>query len=120
MEQDLRKFAPLALMTLIASLAAYGIVRLLTQRRRPRSFREDPIGAIKDHSELFAERAQDATEETIARMQESLDELRSRLPEINRRKVDKRRAELNGRLSVLNDQIQSMMQDVRNSNVFNR
>ena len=118
MEQGYKKFAPLAL---IAALLVFGVVRmLLARRKQPRSFREDPIGAFKDRSEIIAGRAQDATEEMAARMQESLEELRGRLPEFNRRRVSRRRSELNKRIAGLNEQIQALVKDLRANSTFSR
>jgi hypothetical protein len=115
-EQGLKKYAPLVVAAL---LLVVGLAQL-RKRRKPRSFREDPIGAIKDRGELIADRAQGATEEALARLQESLDELRGRLPEMNRKRLDKRRKEMNKRLAILNDQAQSLLKDVRSSSIFHR
>jgi hypothetical protein len=92
----------------------------LRRQRRPRSFREDPIGALKDRSELIADRAQEATEEALGRLQESLDELRGRLPEFNRKRMQKRRKELNKRIGALNAQAQDLLKDVRSNSMFSR
>ena len=74
-----------------AVLAAVGLAMLLLRKRKPRSFREDPIGALKDRGEIFADKAQEATEEALTRLQETLDEIRERLPEVNRKRLAKRR-----------------------------
>ena len=103
-----------------AALLAIGVAQLLNRQRKPRSFREDPIGALKDRSELVASRAQEATEEALARIQESLDEIRGRLPELNRKKLEKNRKVLNQRLADLSDQAQTLLKDLRANNVFSR
>jgi ABC-type phosphate transport system auxiliary subunit len=113
-ERSFTRYIPLAAAVL---LLVVGITRLL-QRRKPRSFRDDPIGALKDRSEMIADRAQEATEEVLARLQESLDEIRNRLPEVNRKRMDKRRRELNKRVSVLNDQAQALLKELRSSSMF--
>jgi len=101
---------------LLAGVAA----ALLRRERKPRSFREDPIGAIKDRSGLLAGRAQDASDELLTRLQESLDELRGRLPDVNRRKLEKRRSHLNHRLADLNSQVQALVKDLRGNSLFHR
>jgi len=103
----------------VAALLILGIAQL-RRRRKPRSFREDPIGALKDRGELIADRAQDATEEALGRLQESLDELRGRLPEINRKRLQKRRKDLDKRLAALNAQAQELLKDVRSNRIFSR
>ena len=115
-DQGFMKYLPFAG---LAVLLLVGIAQL-RRRRKPRSFREDPIGAIKDRSEMIVDRAQDATEEALGRLQESLDELRGRLPELNRKRMQKRRKELNKRLAVLNAQAQDLLKDVRSTSIFNR
>jgi TolA-binding protein len=92
----------------------------LRRRRKLRSFRDDPIGALKDRSEIFVDRAQEATEEALGRLQESLDELRGRLPELNRKRMQKRRKELNKRLATLNEQAQALLKDMRSTSLFSR
>jgi hypothetical protein len=115
-ERGLMKFLPLLA---VAGLVFFAITRLRRQRK-PRSFREDPIGALKDRGEIIADRAQGATEDALARLQESLDEIRGRLPELNRKRMDKRRKELNKRLVALNSQAQALLKDVRSSSIFSR
>jgi len=115
-ERSLTKYAPLLA---AAALLVVGLVRL-RQRRKPRSFREDPIGALKERGGMIADRAQGATEDALARLQESLDELRGRLPELNRKRMDKRRKEVNKRLAVLSDQAQALLKDVRSNSMFSR
>jgi hypothetical protein len=44
-DNGLTKYLALAL---AVALAAFGLTRLLQRKRKPRSFREDPIGALKD------------------------------------------------------------------------
>jgi hypothetical protein len=116
MERGFTRYLPL-----VAAVVLLGIgIAQLRQRRRMRSFREDPLGALKDRSELLADRAQGATEEALARIQESLDEIRGRLPEINRKRMDRRRKELNKRLIQLNEQIQELLKDLRATGIFSR
>jgi hypothetical protein len=116
-ERSFTKFVPFAL---VIALVAFGIAQLLRRQRKPRSFREDPIGALKDHSEIVANRAQEATEEALARLQESLDEIRDRMPELNRRRFQKGRKELNGRIAELTGQAQDVLKELRASSIFNR
>ena len=113
-ERSFMRFVPLGAAVL---LLVVGIMRL-RQRRKPRSFRDDPIGALKDRSEIIADRAQEASEEALARLQESLDEMRSRLPEFNRKRMDKRRRQLNKRVTALNDQAQALLKELRSSSMF--
>src|SRR5919109_1497791 len=108
-ERGMMKYLALAA---AAILLVFGITQFRRQRK-PRSFREDPIGALKDRSEIVATKAQGATEEALARLQESLDEIRSRLPEINRKRLEKRRKEFNHRLAVLGDQAQELLKELR-------
>ena len=115
-ERNFMKYLPLLA---AAILLIVGIAQL-RQRRKPRSFRDDPIGALKDRSELFADRAQEATEEALGRLQESLEEIRGRLPELSRKRMDKRRKMLNKRLAVISDQAQEILKDLRSSSIFNR
>jgi hypothetical protein len=115
-ERGIVKYLPLLG---VAILLIVGIAQL-RRRRKPRSFREDPIGALKDRGEIIADRAQGATEEALGRLQESLDELRGRLPEFNRKRMDKRRKELNKRLATLNAQAQALVKDVRSNSMFSR
>lgn len=115
-ENNYMKFLPLVG---LAALVAFAIAQLRRQRK-PRSFRDDPIGALKDRSELIADRAQGATEDALARLQESLDEIRGRMPEMNRKRMDKRRKELNKRLTVLGDQAQDLLKDLRSNTMFSR
>jgi hypothetical protein len=115
-ERGMMKYLPLVA---AAGLLVFGIMQFRRQRK-PRSFREDPIGALKDRGEMIADRAQGATEDALALLQESLDELRGRLPELNRKRMDKRRKELNKRLAVLNAQAQALLKDVRSNTIFSR
>jgi hypothetical protein len=119
MDWNERSFAKYLPVLGIAILLVLGVAQL-RRRRKPRSFREDPIGALKDRSELFADRAQEASEEALSRLQESLDELRGRLPEFNRKRMDKRRKELNKRIAALNTQAQDLLKDVRSNSMFSR
>ncbi len=115
-ERGFMKYLPLvgAAILLIVGIAQF------TKRRKPRSFREDPIGALKDRSELVAGRAQEATEEAVARLQELIDEIRGRLPEFGRKQQDKYRKDLGHRLTTLSDQAQSLLKDLRANSVFSR
>ncbi|HET9221157.1 MAG TPA: hypothetical protein VFO07_01570 [Roseiflexaceae bacterium] len=115
-ERGILKYLPVLA---AAGLVIFGILQLRRQRK-PRSFRDDPIGALKDRGGILADRAQGATEDALAMLQETLDEIRGRLPELNRRRMDKRRKELNKRLGVLNTQAQALLKDVRSTNMFSR
>jgi uncharacterized protein HemX len=115
-ERGFLKYLPLAAAALLIGLG----IALFGRQRKPRSFREDPIGALKDHSEIVANKAHEATEEALTRIQESLDEIRGRLPEINRKRLDKRRKEINKRLVSLSDQAQELLKEVRSNSVFSR
>ncbi|HEX9374369.1 MAG TPA: hypothetical protein VF897_25360 [Roseiflexaceae bacterium] len=103
-----------------AVLAAVGLAMLLLRKRKPRSFREDPIGALKDRGEIFADKAQEATEEALTRLQETLDEIRERLPEVNRKRLAKRRNEVNQRLANLSGQAQDLLKELRTNAAFRR
>lgn len=116
MNRSFTKYLPLVAAVI---LLAIGIAQL-RRPRKPRSFREHPLGALKDRGELFAGRAQEATEEAIERIQESLDEIRGRLPELNRRRSHKRRTDLNHRLAALSDQAQELLKDLRANTIFSR
>lgn len=116
MERSFMKYLPVGVAALLVIL---GLVQMRRQRK-PRSFREDPIGALKDRSEHFVDRAQEASDEALTRLQESLDEIRGRMPELNRKRMQKRRKEMNKRLAVLNDQAQDMLKELRSSSVFSR
>jgi hypothetical protein len=116
-ERGFMKYLPLVG---AAILLVVGIAQFFAKRRKPRSFREDPIGALKDRSELVAERAHEASEEALARLQESIDEIRARMPEFSRKRVDKRRKEYANRLTALGDQAQTLLKELRANNVFSR
>ena len=105
--EDYMKYLPAALAAILLGFAA---VLLLRRPRKPRSFREDPVGALKDRSEIVAGKAQEATEEALARIQETIEEIRGRLPDVNRKQLQKRRKELNQRLALLGDQAQDVDQ----------
>ena len=115
--EDYMKYLPAALGAIVIGLAA---VVLLRRPRKPRSFRDDPMGALKDHSEIVAGKAQEATEEALARIQETLEEVRGRLPEVNRRQMRKRRKELNRRLAALSDQAQELLRELRANSTLSR
>jgi len=95
-------------------------VLLLRRPRKPRSFREDPVGALKDRSEIVAGKAQEATEEALARIQETIEEIRGRLPDVNRKQFDKRRKQVNQRLAVLSDQAQDLLKELRANSPLSR
>ncbi len=102
------------------ALAAFGITRLLQRQRKPRSFREDPIGALKDRGELVASRAQAAGEDALGHLQSTLDEIRDRLPEGSRKRFRRGRKDLNARIGDLSSQAQDLVKDLRSSRVFGR
>jgi hypothetical protein len=116
-DRALMKYLPLAL---AAILAAFGVTQLLRRQRKPRSFREDPIGALKDRGEIFAGRAQDATEDALARLQATLDDIRDRLPDVNNKSFRRNRKEVNKRIADLSSQAQDLMKDLRANGVFSR
>ena len=111
------KFLPAGLVAIVLGVAA---VLLLRRPRKPRSFREDPVGALKDRSEIVAGKAQEATEEALARIQEAIEEIRGRLPDVNRKQFDKRRKQLNQRLAVLGDQAQDLLKELRANSPLSR
>jgi hypothetical protein len=115
--EDYMKYLPGALAAIVLGIAA---VLLLRRPRKPRSFREDPVGALKDRSEIVASKAQEATEEALARIQETIEEIRGRLPDVNRKQLQKRRKELNQRLAVLGDQAQDLLKELRASSMLGR
>ena len=116
-DRGMFKYLPIALAVI---LGAFGIARLLQRQRKPRSFREDPIGALKDRGEIVAGKAQDASEEALARLQAALDDLRERLPEVNRKTVRRGRKEANRRIGDLASQAQDLVKELRTNGVFSR
>ena len=116
-QEDYMKFLPAGLVALVLGVAA---VFLLRRPRKPRSFREDPVGALKDRSEMVASKAQEATEEALARIQETFDEIRGRLPDVNRKQFNKRRKQVNQRLAVLSDQAQDLLKELRANSPLGR
>ena len=114
---DYMKYLPGALAAIVLGIAA---VLLLRRPRKPRSFREDPVGALKDRSEIVAGKAQEATEEALARIQETIEEIRGRLPDVNRKQFDKRRKQVNQRLAVLSDQAQDLLKELRANSTLSR
>jgi hypothetical protein len=120
MSTEQQGFAKYLALAVVGILLAFGVTQLLRRQQKPRSFREDPIGALKDRGELVAGKAQDATEEALARVQETLAEIRGRLPEVNRRRLEKRRKELNKRIVLLGDQAQDVLKELRSNSVFSR
>jgi hypothetical protein len=111
------KFLPAGVIALVLGVAA---VLLLRRPRKPRSFREDPVGALKDRSEIVASKAQEATEEALARIQEAIEEIRGRLPDVNRKQFEKRRKQLNHQLAVLGDQAQELLKELRANSPLSR
>src|SRR5215216_3623351 len=111
------KFLPAGLVALVLGVAA---VLLLRRPRKPRSFREDPIGALKDRSEIVAGKAQEASEEALARLQATLDDIRDRLPDVNSKSFRRSRKEVNKRITDLSSQAQDILKDLRANGVFSR
>ena len=107
-------------LALAIGLAAFGITRLLQRQRKPRSFREDPIGALKDRSQIVANKAQAAGEDAIERLQATLDEIRDRLPDVNSKQVRRSRNDLNKRVATLSGQAQDLLKELRANSVFSR
>ena len=95
-DRGMLKYLPIALAAIV--VAAFGIARMLRRQRKPRSFREDPIGALKDRSEIVAGKAQEVSEEALARLQAAIDDLRERLPDVDRKTIQRGRKEANRRL----------------------
>ena len=114
---DYMKFLPVGLIAIVLAVAA---AILLRRPRKPRSFRDDPVGALKDRSEIVASKAQEATEEALARIQETLEEIRGRLPDVNRKQLEKRRKQLNQRLAMLGDQAQELLKELRANSPLSR
>ena len=116
-DRALMKYLPFAFAGI---LAVFGITQLLRRQRKPRSFREDPIGALKDRSEIVAGKAQEATEEALARLQATLDDIRDRLPDVNSKSFRRGRKEANKRIADLSSQAQDLLKDLRANGVFSR
>ncbi len=114
---DYMKFLSVGLVAIVLGVAA---VLLLRRPRKPRSFREHPVGALKDRSEIVAGKAHAVTEEALARIQETIEELRGRLPDVNRKQFEKRRKQLNQRLAVLGDQAQDLLKELRANSSLSR
>lgn len=110
LERGWAKYLPIVL---VAVLFGLGFAQLLRRERKPRSFRRDPIGALKDRSELLTDRVHDVTEELAARLQSSLDELRDRLPDAHTRKPVTHREAFNQRLHDVNGQVQALLKELR-------
>src|SRR5215207_1208768 len=108
-QEDYMKFLPAGLVAIVLGVAA---VLLLRRQRKPRSFREDPIGALKDHSEIVAGKAQEASEEALARLQTTLDEIRDRLPDMNSKQIRRGRKQVNKRIATLSGQAQDLVKDL--------
>lgn len=113
-------FVKYFVLALAVGLAAFGITRLLRRQRKPRSFREDPIGALKDRSQIVANKAQAAREDAFERLQTTLDEIRDRLPEVNGKPARRGRKDLNKRVASLSGQAQDLLKELRASSVFSR
>jgi hypothetical protein len=115
--QNYMKFLPAGLVAIVLGVAA---ILLLRRPRKPRSFREDPVGALKDRGEIVASKAQEATEEALSRIQETIEEIRGRLPDVNRKQFEKRRKQLNQRLAILGDQAQDLLKELRANSPLSR
>src|SRR5215212_5195159 len=94
-DRALMKYLPFAFAGI---LAVFGITQLLRRQRKPRSFREDPIGALKDRGEIVAGKAQEASEEALVRLQATLDDIRDRLPDVNSKSIRRGRKQVNKRI----------------------
>jgi hypothetical protein len=116
-DRALMKYAPFGF---AAVLLAFGISQLLRRQRKPRSFREDPIGALRDRGEIVAGKAQEASEEALARLQATLDDIRDRLPDMNSKGFRRSRKEVNKRIADLSSQAQDILKDLRANGVFSR
>lgn len=116
-DNGLTKYLALAL---AVALAAFGLTRLLQRKRKPRSFREDPIGALKDRGEIVASKAQAVSEDTIERLQATLDEIRDRLPEVSRKQIERGRKDANKRFAELTSQAQDVAKQLRSNSMFSR
>ncbi len=116
-DRGMIKYLPLVLAVVCIAI---GIAQLLRRPRKPRSFREDPIGALKDRSEIVAGKAQEASEEALARLQATLDEIRDRLPDVNRKSLRRNRKEFNKRIAEVSSQAQELLKELRANSVFSR
>ena len=54
-QEDYMKFLPAGLVAIVLGVAA---ILLLRRPRKPRSFRDDPVGALKDRGEIVAGKAE--------------------------------------------------------------
>ncbi len=93
-ELGLKKYAPLLVAALLAGGWPVAAAQAPQATQLPRRSDRRDQGPRRDHRRSRS----GATEEALARLQESLDELRGRLPELNRKRLDKRRKEINKRL----------------------
>ena len=116
-DRAMMKYLPLVFAAVGIAIA---IVQLLRRPRKPRSFRADPIGALKDRSEMVAGKAQEAGEEALARLQATLDEIRDRLPDVNRKSLQRNRKEFNKRIADVSNQAQDLLKELRANSVFSR
>lgn len=108
---------------LIGAIGIAGIAVLigqLTKTRKPRQFRDDPVGALKDHRDVVLDKAHSATDEAIANIQESLDELRGRLTDFNRQNKRRQQRKLNKQIDMLNKKMQRIVHDLRATASFER
>lgn len=110
MSRDMNKWLPV--LAIVAGVVWMLILR--KNRRRPmRSFREDPVGALKDRTLRLRLRASDAGEEALERIQEALEEMRERLPEMNGRRGRRKKKEIRSRLYSLSEQAQELVRELR-------
>jgi hypothetical protein len=116
-DRALMKYLPFGF---AAIMVVFGITQLLRRQRKPRSFREDPIGALKDRGGIVAGKAQEASEEALARLQATLDDIRDRLPDVNSKNFRRSRKEVNKRIADLSSQAQDLVKDLRANGVFSR
>jgi len=116
-DRALMKYLPFVF---AAILAAFGIAQLLRRQQKPRSFRVDPIGALRDRGEIVAGKAQEASEEALTRLQATLDDIRDRLPDMNSKSFRRNRKQVNKRIASLSSQAQDILKDLRANGVFSR
>ena len=108
---------------LVGAIGLTGIALLISQlnkTRKPRQFRDDPVGALKDQRDVVLDKAHAATDEAVANIQESLDELRGRLTDFNRQNKRRQQRKLNKQIDTLNKQMQRIMHDLRATALLER